>query len=494
MIPPVPDIRDYGISPSHGFLPAQPPLLMLPHDYYSRWEIIIANLQGLLLSKRLRGVVDALPVLSTTHLHDESEWQRAYSVLGFISHAYIWGGETPIDRLPPSLTIPFLSVSGHLGLPPVATYAGVCLWNYKPLFPDEPVDNLENLSTLTTFTGALDESWFYLVSVAIEARGGPIIPMMLTAIDAARHNDSPAVTSCLQFLAQRIDDLAFLLQRMYENCDPHIFYHRVRPFLSGSKNMADAGLPNGVIYDDGTGGDGYRQYSGGSNAQSSLIQFLDIVLGVEHRPTGQKRSEPAKGEGGTAPPTQHNFIKDMRQYMPAPHRRFLEHMTAVANIRDYVEARRWDRGLCIAFDACLVMLRAFRDKHIQMVSRFIIVKSRESRSPVAESARLSASPSLTKELALVARKSTSQSPSAVIDGRAPVGDGKKKLRGTGGTALIPFLKQARDETGEPAIDAWARRLLGNGPAGVSRFSGGEQIVGLAGTWTMDDSEGGLCHW
>ena len=97
MIPPVPDIRDYGISPSHGFLPAQPPLLMLPHDYYSRWEIIIANLQGLLLSKRLRGVVDALPVLSTTHLHDESEWQRAYSVLGFISHAYIWGGETPID-------------------------------------------------------------------------------------------------------------------------------------------------------------------------------------------------------------------------------------------------------------------------------------------------------------------------------------------------------------------------------------------------------------
>ena len=195
--------------------------------------------------------------------------------------------------------------------------------------------------------------------------------------------------------------------------------------------------------------------------------------------------------------------------MPAPHRRFLEHMTAVANVRDYVETRRWDRGLCIAFDACLVMLRAFRDKHIQMVSRFIIVKSRESRSPLAESAPLSGSPASAKGLAPVARNPSRQSPSAIVDGRAPAGDGKKKLRGTGGTALIPFLKQARDETGEPAIDAWARRLLGNGPAGVGRSSsgfvgagkggeskatGGEQIVGLAGTWTTDDSEGGLCHW
>jgi indoleamine 2,3-dioxygenase len=31
--------------------------------------------------------------------------------------------------------------------------------------------------------------------------------------------------------------------------------------------------------------------------------------------------------------------------------------------------------------------------------------------------------------------------------------GKKKLKGTGGTALIPSLEQARDETGEPTIDS-----------------------------------------
>ena len=68
--------------------------------------------------------------------------------------------------------------------------------------------------------------------------------------------------------------------------------------------------------------------------------------------------------------------------------------------------------------------------------------------------------------------------------------------------MIPFLKQARDETGEPAIDAWARRLLNNGPAdmndGVARLGkmsehldGEVEIVGLAGTWSVDDSEGGV---
>ncbi len=215
-----------------------------------------------------------------------------------------------MQRLPPCITIPFLAISGHLEVPPVATYAGVCLWNFKPLFTDEPID-LENLSTLTTFTGSLDESWFYLVSVAIEARGAPIIPTMLAAISAARRNDRKTVQECLELFAERLDELITLLQRMYENCDPHVFYHRIRPFLAGSKNMADAGLPHGVIYDNGSGQEIYRQYSGGSNAQSSLVQFFDIVLGVEHRPTGEKKNMEKAGdsEGGTLRPVRNDFIQ-----------------------------------------------------------------------------------------------------------------------------------------------------------------------------------------
>ena len=409
----------------------------------------------------------------------------------------------------------------------MATYAGVVLWNWKPLFPDEPVDNLENLMTLTTFTGSLDESWFYLVSVAIEARAAPAIPMMLDAIAAARCDDSAAVTECLRAFAEILDELGSMLQRMYENCDPHVFYHRIRPFLAGSKNMADAGLPNGVIFDTGSGHDDYVQFAGGSNAQSSVIQFFDLVLGVEHRPTGTKptveshRSTTAGRHphaDGPAPPS-NNFIQDMRRYMPGPHRRFLEHVGRIASIKEYVSTRRHNRALVTAFDACLAMLRTFRDKHIQMVSRYIIVKSRESRSdsrsmsprehqenrnsfssgtyskPIPQRVNLATGSSVKQGMA--SDNLSHGHPAAAALAAA------KKLRGTGGTALIPFLKQARDETGEPAIDAWARRLLNNGPADGpgARLSmmdehadGGIAMVGLAGVWSVDDSEGGICHW
>ncbi|KAI9848647.1 MAG: hypothetical protein M1838_000450 [Thelocarpon superellum] len=497
MIPSLPNPVDYDVSPHTGFLPARLPLDVLPDPYYAKWEAVVRSLQSLLLSQRLRGVIDNLPVLSTTRLHDEAEWRRAYALLGFMTHSYIWGGDVPANRLPPCLAIPFLSVAEHLEIPPVATYAALCLWNFKPIFEDEAIDSLENLSTLATFTGSLDESWFYLVSVAIEARSGPMIPLMLDAIAAARVKDSRTVTLCLNLFAERLDELGTLLLRMFENCDPHVFYHRIRPFLAGSKNMSDAGLPEGVFYDTGSADDTYRHYSGGSNAQSSLIQFFDIVLGVEHRPTGEKASDSTgdeKTRTSTLPPSapRHNFIQEMRLYMPGPHRRFLEHVASVANIREYVESHRSDRALCVAYDACLAMLRAFRDKHIQVVSRYIIVKSRESRSHSR-----SLSPRAAPPIMNIATAASGSS-----KGRSP--GGKNKLTGTGGTALIPFLKQARDETGEPAIDAWARRLLSNGPADDRSFArlgkvdehanGDMEIVGLAGTWAMDDSEGGLCHW
>lgn len=180
----------------------------------------------------------------------------------------------------------------------------------------------------------------------------------------------------------------------------------------------------------------------------------------------------------------------MRSYMPGPHRRFLEHISKVANIREYVERHRYNSALSIAFDACLVMLRAFRDKHIQIVSRYIIIQSRESRSnshPTSPRAALTPI-----NIASAASQKASE-------------PGSKKLKGTGGTALIPFLKQARDETGEPAIGAWAQRLLNNGPGSSGTFArlgkvdehatGEMEIVGLAGTWTMENSDfGGLCHY
>ncbi|CAK7269865.1 Indoleamine 2,3-dioxygenase [Sporothrix epigloea] len=519
MLPKIPALADYGISPKHGFLPNELPLTHLPDPYYNKWEAVVANLQALLLSRRLRGVVDRLPVLSTAGLEHDSEWRRAYSILCFMAHAYIWGGDGPGDRLPPPITVPLLAVSARLEVPPVATYAAVCLWNFKPLFTDEGVDQLENLATLTTFTGSIDESWFYLVSVAMEARGGPMIAILLKAMAAVRADDAEMVTACLCTFAERLDDLGELLQRLHERCEPTVFYHRIRPYLAGSKNMTDAGLPHGVIYDEGNGSGTaaagepvYRQYSGGSNAQSSLIQFFDIALGVEHRPTGIKAATTTTTtttgtDGGAA--SRHNFILEMRKYMPGAHARFLQDVSDVANIRPFVmasQAAGSNRPLSIAYDACLATLRALRDKHIAVVTRYIVLPSRNTshtrgRSQSPATLRRPAPPMQHRPKAMNLALATT---SSVSDGGA-----KKALTGTGGTALLSFLKQARDETGEPAVEAWAQRFMhrqGRVPGKNDFFHGKPaesvklevaeheevKLGGLAGSWTLDNEVGGLC--
>ena len=97
MIPPIPILEDYGMSPEHGFLPIERPLEHLPDPYYRRWEAIVGNLQALILSRRLRGVVEEMPVLSTWRLQRRAELRRAYMLMAFMTHAYIWGGDKPAE-------------------------------------------------------------------------------------------------------------------------------------------------------------------------------------------------------------------------------------------------------------------------------------------------------------------------------------------------------------------------------------------------------------
>lgn len=98
MIPSIPRLSDYDVSVLHGFLPTEPPLEVLPNPYFDPWETALRNLQSLMLTRRLRPFVDRLPVLDRYYLlKTEPEWRRAYLVLGFLAHAYIWGGDTPSE-------------------------------------------------------------------------------------------------------------------------------------------------------------------------------------------------------------------------------------------------------------------------------------------------------------------------------------------------------------------------------------------------------------
>ena len=114
----------------------------------------------------------------------------------------------------------------------------------------------------------------------------------------------------------------------------------------------------------------------------------------------------------------------MRSYMPGKHREFLQAVSKLPTIRSFVRKNMSDEALSSAYDDCIKQLRQWRSSHIAVVSKYIIRPARllqaakDNVSPQAEDA---ASPSF-----------------EATDG--------ENLKGTGGSALIPFLKQTRDET------------------------------------------------
>lgn len=89
-------LEKYDIS-VNGFLPAELPLAVLPDEYYQPWERVIGRLPALLLAKRLRTEVHQMPVLSPSRLVSSRELKRAYGILAFLTHAYIWEGDVPSD-------------------------------------------------------------------------------------------------------------------------------------------------------------------------------------------------------------------------------------------------------------------------------------------------------------------------------------------------------------------------------------------------------------
>lgn len=132
----------------------------------------------------------------------------------------------------------------------------------------------------------------------------------------------------------------------------------------------------------------------------------------------------------------------MRQYMPGPHRLFLRHVSEKANIRRYVTSHPLDADLHTAYNECLERIVGFRNKHIQLVSRYIVVQSRASQtlpSPIRLRSTL---------------KEPTASDSVILKTTASL----KTALGTGGTSPVEFLKQIRDETRESSVRARSNRV------------------------------------
>lgn len=104
-----------------------------------------------------------------------------------------------------------------------------------------------NLASLHTFSGCYDEAWFYLVPLSIEIAGAPAISAILNAQKAAVGGNGLVVGQNLKIVADCIERMITLLRRMYEKCDPSVFWKRIRHYSGGSKNSAL--FPNGVFYE-----------------------------------------------------------------------------------------------------------------------------------------------------------------------------------------------------------------------------------------------------
>ncbi|CAH0053643.1 unnamed protein product [Clonostachys solani] len=416
-------LASFGISAQWGFLSDEAPLRSFPSSFYAPWDDLIRDLPSLITSRSLTTRVNALPQLTASRLSSDVELRRAYVVLGFIIHAHVWGSSgpasapasTPVAQIPPQLSEPFLEVCDKLGMEPVLSYAGLCLWNWSSddgTFPitdgDDGFFPLEQLRSVASFMRTRGEDAFYHVPVLVEAEGGPLVKILLDAVGEARISNSAPVQAALSASAAIIAKMVKHLPKLYSTLDAGEFFHELRPYLAGGRGMEAKGLSDGFVFQRGDGSQFASKHIGGSAAQSSLFQFLDLVLGVEHE-APEKASE--------------TVFQEMRAYMPRKHREFLEAVSQLPTLRSFVEARLSDTGLCEAFDECTKQLRLWRSTHIAIVSKYVVRPAREA-----------------------ARGSENSTAQRTEGADFEAAEGDEQLKGTGGSALIPFLKQSRDET------------------------------------------------
>jgi indoleamine 2,3-dioxygenase len=269
-------------------------------------------------------------------------------LLSFFGHAYVhetWR-DAPVQRIPPVLAQPWANVARRLGRPPVLSYASYALDNWRRLDPAGPIA-LGNLALLQNFLGGLDEEWFVTVHVQIEAQAAEALAALPSAQEATIRADRAALYMALQTVAATLERMHHTLLRMPENCDPYIYYQRVRPFIHGWQlaPVVYAGVPEL--------GEVPQAYYGETGAQSTIVPCLDAAFGVDHQPDELRV-----------------YLAGMRRYMPPPHVAFLEQLEAGPSVREFV-ARAADSELRDAYDTCVNHLEDFRSTHLEYAARYI---------------------------------------------------------------------------------------------------------------------------
>jgi indoleamine 2,3-dioxygenase len=89
-----------------------------------------------------------MPILDIEILNGTEQLRRAYVVLSFLGHGYLYGvtnSDNVEQVMPKQIAVPWFKVATKLRINPVISYTGVGLWNWKLLSTDQPIDLEYNL-------------------------------------------------------------------------------------------------------------------------------------------------------------------------------------------------------------------------------------------------------------------------------------------------------------------------------------------------------------
>jgi indoleamine 2,3-dioxygenase len=379
----------------HTFLPSKDPLIKYKTTSKSLNLIseISEQLPKLLLTGSVQNTINKLKnndlsVDKVIANNDLREIRLAMVHISFIAHSFIWGSETPSKILPEVIAKPWVKLSKILGRPPILSYASYCLDNWYRLNKKDDIC-LENVGLHTNFLGGVDEDWFVTIHVCIENAAGDAIK---AATKLAKLNEKHSVNDFsihLRAIIKSLRKVNAIFSRMPEKCDPYVYYHRVRPFIFGTKDNPD--LKKGLIYQNQFNNKP-QFFRGETGAQSSIMPFLDGALGIYHTQDHLR-----------------HYLNEMRDYMPPEHRKAIEHVENISNAKALIHE---SKKLINEYNKCLEEIRIFRAQHLEFAATYIHKQSQIKN---------------------------------------PFGRGGSTITGTGGTPFMKYLKKHRDETQKQKI-------------------------------------------
>ena len=373
-----------------GFISSDEPLryLVKKNEDEQILENLACSIPKLLLTNKIRKQIDSLPDNFFSHnleKYSEQELRLLNVQFSFLAHAYVWGDLVPSKILCAAIAKPWSKISEMLGRPAILSYASYCLDNWHKINQDEGV-NLDNVALNYNFLGGIDEDWFVTIHVCIEHAANTAIKSAFNIASKFEKNEcnDQFLVDELTSIKKSMLEVNHIFRKMPEKCDPYIYYHRVRPYIFGWKN--NPALPDGLIYES-CFDEKPQLYRGETGAQSSIVPTLDALLNVEH-----ERDELRE------------YLDEMKSYMPPSHRELIKYVEDHSELKKSVSD---SEDLQALYDECCQEISIFRSQHLRYAADYIHNQSTKNTL---------------------------------------FGSGGSKVRGTGGTPFMKYLRKHRDET------------------------------------------------